>query len=78
MACNLSQQRAYQIVCLMVGSDPVKFKDLASPSLHCSVRKPFCVFPAARTTSNPWGSIPSVLKPGHVGEATLSMAISST
>lgn len=26
---NLSSQRAYQIVCLMVGSDPVKFKSLA-------------------------------------------------
>ena len=26
---NLSQQRAYQILCLMVGSDPNKFKGLA-------------------------------------------------
>jgi hypothetical protein len=26
---NLSQQRAYQIACLMVGSDPVKFRNLA-------------------------------------------------
>jgi Putative metallopeptidase len=26
---GLDEQRAYQIICLMVGSDPVKFKDLA-------------------------------------------------
>jgi hypothetical protein len=26
---SLSEQRAYQIVCLMVGSDPAKFKELA-------------------------------------------------
>ena len=26
---GLNEQRAYQIVCLMVGSDPVRFKALA-------------------------------------------------
>ena len=39
---NLSQQRAYQIVCLMVGSDPVKFKGLADETKMPEARQKTC------------------------------------
>jgi Putative metallopeptidase len=39
---NLSQQRAYQIVCLMVGSDPVKVKDLATETKMPESRQESC------------------------------------
>jgi Putative metallopeptidase len=39
---NLSQQRAYQVVCLMVGSDPVKFKDLADETKMPASRQETC------------------------------------
>jgi hypothetical protein len=39
---NLSQQRAYQIVCLMVGSDPVKFKGLADETKMPETRQKTC------------------------------------
>jgi Putative metallopeptidase len=39
---NLSQQRAYQIVCLMVGSDPVKFKSLADETKMPESRQKTC------------------------------------
>jgi Putative metallopeptidase len=39
---NLSQQRAYQIVCLMVGSDPEKFKDLANDTKLPESRQESC------------------------------------
>jgi hypothetical protein len=35
---GLNQQRAYQIVCLMVGSDDEEFKDLASPENSSGLR----------------------------------------
>jgi len=34
---NLSQQRAYQIVCLMVGSDPAKFMSLADETQDAAI-----------------------------------------
>ena len=39
---NLNQQRAYQIVCLMVGSDPEKFKDLADETKMPESRQKTC------------------------------------
>lgn len=39
---NLSPQRAYQIVCLMVGSDPVKFKNLADEAKMPQSRQQSC------------------------------------
>jgi hypothetical protein len=39
---SLSQQRAYQVVCLMVGSDPVKFKDLANETKLPELRQESC------------------------------------
>jgi hypothetical protein len=39
---DLSPQRAYQIVCLMVGSDPVKFKNLADQAKMPEARQQTC------------------------------------
>ena len=39
---NLSQQRAYQIVCFMVGSDPAKFKSLADETNMPEARQTRC------------------------------------
>ena len=39
---NLSQQRAYQIVCFMVGSDPAKFKSLADETKMPEARQQRC------------------------------------
>jgi Putative metallopeptidase len=39
---GLDQQRAYQIVCLMVGSDPVRFKDLADEAALPQERRRSC------------------------------------
>jgi hypothetical protein len=39
---DLSPQRAYQIVCLMVGSDPVKFKNLADEAKMPESRQQSC------------------------------------
>jgi hypothetical protein len=39
---DLSQQRAYEIVCLMVGSDPGKFKDLANETKMPESRQESC------------------------------------
>jgi hypothetical protein len=39
---SLSQQRAYQVVCLMVGSDPAKFKDLANETKLPEYRQESC------------------------------------
>src|SRR6516165_3406665 len=39
---NLSQQRAYQIVCFMVGSDPAKFKSLADETNMPEARQQRC------------------------------------
>ncbi|HMA73060.1 MAG TPA: DUF4344 domain-containing metallopeptidase [Xanthobacteraceae bacterium] len=39
---NLSPQRAYQIVCLMVGSDPAKFKNLADEAKMPESRQQSC------------------------------------
>jgi hypothetical protein len=40
---QLNQQRAYQIVCLMVGSDPDKFKDLAAETKLPEDRQESCL-----------------------------------
>jgi hypothetical protein len=56
---NLSQQRAYQILCLMVGSDPDKFKGLADQMKMPAERQRTCKRDFARTSEG-WQT---VLKP---------------
>ena len=56
---NLSQQRAYQIVCLMVGSDPAKFKNIADESKMPESRRQSCKEDYAKA-SRSWDT---VLKP---------------
>ena len=56
---NLNQQRAYQIVCLMVGSDADKFKSLADASKMPKPRQETCKEDYARASSS-WDM---VLKP---------------
>jgi len=56
---NLSQQRAYQIVCLMVGSDSVKFKSLADGAKMPEYRQESCKEDFATLTRS-WDD---VLKP---------------
>jgi hypothetical protein len=58
---NLSQQRAYQVVCLMVGSDQAKFKDLANEVKMPEARQESCKDDFAKAFSS-WYA---VLKP-HV------------
>jgi hypothetical protein len=41
---GLNEQRAYQIVCLMVGSDPVKFKAVADEAKLPESRRPSCAW----------------------------------
>jgi hypothetical protein len=56
---NLSQQRAYQILCLMVGSDPDKFKGLADQMKMPQERQRTCKRDFAKTSEG-WQT---VLKP---------------
>ena len=56
---NLSQQRAYQIACLMVGSDPTKFKSLADEIKMPQSRQESCKEDYAKV-SRSWDM---VLKP---------------
>ena len=59
---NLNQQRAYQILCLMVGSDPDKFKSLADEMKMPESRQKTCKRDFAKTSAS-WGA---VLKPWHL------------
>ena len=56
---GLDQQRAYQIVCFMVGADPVKFKDLADETKLPEDRQKSC----ARDYSKASSSWELLLKP---------------
>ena len=56
---NLSEQRAYQIVCLMVGSDPAKFMSLADETKMPESRQESCRKDYAKA-SRSWDT---VLKP---------------
>jgi hypothetical protein len=56
---NLSQQRAYQILCLMVGSDPDRFKGLADQMKMPETRQHTCKRDFAKTSEG-WQT---VLKP---------------
>jgi Putative metallopeptidase len=53
---NLSQQRAYQLICLMVGSDPVKFKGLADETKMPESRQKTCKRDYAKTSAA-WDSL---------------------
>jgi Putative metallopeptidase len=59
---NLNQQRAYQILCLMVGSDTDKFKTLADDMKLPKSRQKTCKRDFAKTSAA-WGA---VLKPWHL------------
>jgi Putative metallopeptidase len=63
---NLNQQRAYQILCLMVGSDPNKFKSLADEMKVPESRQKTCERDFAKT-STAWGAVlmPWHLEPGQ-------------
>jgi hypothetical protein len=61
---GINQQRAYQIVCLMVGSDKDKFRDLASETKLPEARQDSCARDYS-TASNSWDL---VLKP-HLRDA---------
>jgi hypothetical protein len=63
---NLNQQRAYQILCLMVGSDPDKFKRLADEVKMPESRQKTCRRDFAKTSAA-WGAIlmPWHLEPGQ-------------
>jgi hypothetical protein len=69
---NLSQQRAYQILCLMVGSDPVKFKSLADQMKMPEERQQTCKRDYAKTSQGwdavlkPWLREPGDRKPGSM------------
>jgi hypothetical protein len=54
---NLSQQRAYQIVCFMVGSDPAKFKSLADESNMPEARQQRCNEEDYPKTSRSWDTV---------------------
>jgi hypothetical protein len=58
---GLDEQRAYQIVCLMVGSNPAKFKDLADETKLPEERRRTCVWDYD-TASRSWNR---VLTPHH-------------
>jgi hypothetical protein len=53
---NLSQQRAYQLICLMVGSDPVKFKGLADETKMPESRQKTCKRDYAKASAA-WDSV---------------------
>ena len=53
---GLNEQRAYQIVCLMVGSDPVKFKTLADETKLPQDRRRTCVWDY-ETAVGSWDSV---------------------
>jgi hypothetical protein len=63
---NLNQQRAYQILCLMVGSDPNKFKGLADEMKMPDSRQKTCKRDFAKTSAA-WGAVlmPWHLEPGQ-------------
>jgi Putative metallopeptidase len=63
---NVSAQRAYQIVCLMVGSDPEKFKSLADQAKMPEERQKSCKRDY-RKASEAWGAVlaPHVRRSGQ-------------
>jgi hypothetical protein len=54
---NLSQQRAYQIVCFMVGSDPAKFKSLADETKMPEARQQRCNEEDYPKASRSWDTV---------------------
>ena len=63
---NVSAQRAYQIVCLMVGSDPEKFKSLADQAKMPQERQKSCTRDY-RKASEAWDAVlaPHLRQPGQ-------------
>lgn len=53
---GLDQQRAYEIVCLMVGSDPADFTDLANETALPSYRQEGCKKDYAKASSS-WNTV---------------------
>jgi Putative metallopeptidase len=54
---NLSQQRAYQIVCFMVGSDPAKFKSLADETKMPEARQQRCTEEDYPKAARSWNTV---------------------
>src|SRR6516162_9029533 len=54
---NLSQQRAYQIVCFMAGSDPTKFKSLADETKMPEARQQRCKDEDYPKASRAWDTV---------------------
>ena len=68
---NLSEQRAFQVVCLMVGSDPTKFKSLADKAQMPPERQPAGRITAryrapGMRSSRPIAAPPTNRKPGSM------------
>jgi hypothetical protein len=63
---NVSAQRAFQIVCLMVGSDPEKFRSLADQAKMPEERQKTCKRDY-RKASEAWGAVlaPHLRQPGQ-------------
>ncbi len=88
---GLNQQRAYQIVCLMVGSDDEKFKDLAKETKLPEARQDSCagdysnaayswdllLKPRRRTPDQPKTKIDVVYGPGE-GRAKIAQQVASS
>ncbi len=88
---GLNQQRAYQIVCLMVGSDDEKFKDLAKETKLPEARQDSCagdysnaayswdllLKPHRRTPDQPMTQIDVAYGPGE-GRARIAQQVASS
>jgi hypothetical protein len=63
---GLNQQRAFQIVCYMVGADPVRFKDLAAETKLPKDRQESCA-DDFRDAAKSWGAVlqPHLRAPGQ-------------
>jgi Putative metallopeptidase len=83
---GLNQQRAYQIVCYMVGADPVRFKELAAETKLPEDRQKSCNHDY-QDAAKSWGAVlkPHVRTPDQTrtkidvvyGEATGKLAIAA-
>src|ERR1700719_306880 len=63
---GLNQQRAFQIVCYMVGADPIRFKDLAAETKLPKDRQQSCA-EDYRDAAKSWGVVlqPHLRAPGQ-------------
>ncbi len=69
---SLDEQRAYSIVCLMVGKDAQKFSDVAEASEMPQERRDRCAFDY-QGTSNNWSTVLAPHFRENEGETTVTM-----